>query len=145
MHAEINAKIQEVFETTTIVEMIPPENYTPEAAMIMMVVLNASIKDDEENEEFDLEKFNATKFDLDDIVTILTSRIEVLLAIGDQHQNDADFLQTIWPNPIFAVQRVERRHALVTKLRNLVYGPPAKKKGGRKSKNKRKKNKSRRR
>jgi hypothetical protein len=130
--AEIIGKIRELNHGNAYLQDIPPENYKPIAAAIMLAVLD-----------------NRVEYGWTDTVVmqILMSRLLELLYNGDQPDSRM-LLQTLWPRNTEMGIEGERRQRIVQEIRGLVPfpAPPAKKKGGRKSKkNKRSKRKQSRR
>jgi hypothetical protein len=137
--AQIEAKIQEIYEGDALLPFIPPENYSPDAAMVMLKILDAHVS--EESQEFNPD----IHFDLEDLGVVLASNILVLLNEGGQPRNDEEFIDAIWGDCPVRTTNLARRQAMVEKMQNILCGPPCKKKGGSKRKqhkNNQKKNKS---
>ena len=116
-------KIRELDHGDIYLQSIPPENYKPIAAAIMLAVLD-----------------NRAEYGWTDTVVmqILMSRLLQLIYIGDQIESRR-LLQTLWPRNSEMGIEGEQRQRIVAIIRGLVPfpAPPAKKKGGKSKKNKR--------
>ena len=118
--AEIRLKVGQLLNGATFLQFIPPENYKPIAAAIMLAVLDNRA---------------ANGWSDTVVMQILMSRLLQLLYIGDQPDSPM-LLHAIWRvHDMFAIINPYRTQ-LVDTIRTLVNfpSPPAKKKGGRKSK-----------